>query len=77
MKATCTLKLTFHSKADAQKILQSLKVDDLEYVQSSQKDKSIQATMEATKLSSLLHTLDDYLACVSVAEKIIHKKEQE
>ena len=73
MKITCTLQLEFKSKTATEKILRSLKVDDLDFINSQQKDNTIQAEIKDTNLSSVLHTLDDYLACVTVAEKIVNK----
>jgi len=35
--------------------------------------KHLIAEIEANSVSSLLHTIDDYLACVGVAEKIVDK----
>jgi len=33
-------------------------------------NKKIIANISSTSIGSILHTLDDYLACISVAEKI-------
>ena len=74
MKITCDINLEYDSPLKAKKILQSIKVDDYEFVKSSVSKNSIKATMSNTSVSSLLHTLEDYLACVSVAEKIVDKK---
>jgi hypothetical protein len=37
------------------------------------KGKTLEAVVESSSISSLLHTLDDYLACVSVAADIVKK----
>ena len=41
------------------------------FVKQWRDDKKLSAHIESKSVSSLLHTLDDYLACVSVAEKIV------
>ena len=46
----------------------------LDYIQSKKKGKTIITNIESNSISSLIHTLDDYLACISIAEKIIKKK---
>ncbi len=73
MKITCTLYITFPSQQQAEKILASIKVDDYQFVSSELTDTAIKATITSTSISSLIHTLDDYLSCVSVAEKMLTK----
>jgi len=73
MKARCTIHLEFESTQQAKKILRSIQADDQEFVSSKVKGKTLEAVMESQSVSSLLHTLDDYLACVSVASDIVKK----
>lgn len=73
MKAFCTLTMEFESQKKAKKILQSIQTDDHGFVKSSLRGKTLEAVVESTSVASLLHTLDDYLACVSVADEIVNK----
>jgi hypothetical protein len=73
MKITCTIQCGYTSKKHAEQILHSIKVDDLDFVTSFVKRNILTASIQSTSVSSLIHTLDDYLACVSVAEKIVDK----
>jgi hypothetical protein len=73
MKVLCTLKLEFESVEKAKKVLRSIQADDQGFVKSTFKEKTLKAVVESTSISSLLHTLDDYLACVSVADGIVNK----
>lgn len=73
MKVSCELVLDFKDEETAEKILQSIKVDDFDFVSSQISGKTLKSTIESKSVSSLLHTLDDYLACLSVAEKIVKK----
>jgi hypothetical protein len=73
MKAMCKLTIEFEDQTKAQKVLGSIKGDDEEFVTSTVIGKTLQATIESTSIPSLLHTLDDYLACVSVAADIVKK----
>jgi tRNA threonylcarbamoyladenosine modification (KEOPS) complex Pcc1 subunit len=73
MKVSCTLNIDFDSKEKAENVFKSIKVDDLQFVSSKIKNTNLEAKIEANSISSLLHTIDDYLACVSVAEKIVDK----
>ncbi len=74
MKAECTLSLKFDSIADAKKVLRSVITDDQGFVKSRLNGCVLEATIQSKSISSLLHTLDDYLACVSVAKEIIDKQ---
>jgi tRNA threonylcarbamoyladenosine modification (KEOPS) complex Pcc1 subunit len=73
MKAVCRLTIEFKDETKAQKVLRSVKGDDEGFVTSTVTGKTLQATVESTSIASLLHTLDDYLACVSVAADIVKK----
>jgi 23S rRNA C2498 (ribose-2'-O)-methylase RlmM len=73
MKASCTLTIECKDAEAAKKVLRSITGDDLGFVRSTVKGKILEAVIESASVSSLLHTLDDYLACVSVAESIVKK----
>ena len=73
MKIQCEITIECKKKSDAEKILKSVKIDDQQYVKSQIKDNTLIAQIESNTVPSLLHTLDDYLACVSIAEKIVDK----
>jgi len=74
MKVKCSLTIDFDDVKKAETVLRSVQVDDLDFVKSKINKKQLEAVIESDSVSSLLHTLDDYLACVSVAEKVISKK---
>ncbi len=73
-KMKCTLELDYETNQQAQHIFSSTQIDDETFVQAKVKQNQIHATISSETVSSLLHTLDDYLSCVSVAEKIIVDK---
>ncbi|UCE44705.1 MAG: hypothetical protein JSU93_04655 [Methanobacteriota archaeon] len=72
-KVECSLTLSFPRASDASKVLGTVESDNAGYVEARLDGNAIVATIKAESLNSLLHTLDDFLACVSVAEKIITK----
>ena len=74
MKINCKVKIEYKDIEEADKILKSIEVDNLDYIRSERKGKFINTEIESNSISSIIHTLDDYLACVSIAEKIIKKK---
>jgi tRNA threonylcarbamoyladenosine modification (KEOPS) complex Pcc1 subunit len=73
MKAVCTITLQFDSAEKARKVLRSIQADDQGFVTSTLKGATLEAIVESKSVASLLHTLDDYLACVSVAAEIVKK----
>jgi hypothetical protein len=73
MKSECRLTIEFKDAATAKKVLRSITTDDEGFVTSILKGQILEATIQGSSVASLLHTLDDYLACVSVAKDIVNK----
>lgn len=73
MKAACDITLEYKDEETTDYILKSIKVDNLDFVNSKKSKNKLITHIESNSISSLLHTLDDYLACVSIAEKIVNK----
>ena len=73
-KVRCRLVLEFSSPLEAEKVHKSVLLDNQGYVSTSVVGSAIHAEMTASSLNSLLHTLDDFLGCASVAEKVISHK---
>ncbi len=69
MKARAQLRLTFEDAATAEAVASSVSLDDEGYIETRRRGRAITAEATADGPMSLLHTLDDYLACVSVAER--------
>ncbi|MEK6988400.1 MAG: KEOPS complex subunit Pcc1 [Candidatus Thermoplasmatota archaeon] len=69
MKSSARLTLTFTDAATAKAVAESVSLDDEGYIRTRRAGKAITAKARADSPMSLLHTLDDYLACVSVAER--------
>ena len=73
MKAVCDITLEYDDAGKAKKIQKSIEVDNLDFVKSQVKGKRLEAHIESASISSLLHTLDDFLACATVADKVVDK----
>ena len=73
MKASCEIVIDFDDSEKVKTVLKSVKVDDFDFVKSKANGKKLEASIKAESVSSLLHTLDDYLACISVAGKVLDK----
>ena len=73
MKLSCNVVVEYETAKKADMALKSIKVDNYDFVKSKAVGKRLEATINSNSVSSLIHTLDDYLACVSVVEKIVNK----
>lgn len=73
MKAVCNIVIEFDDPKKAKTVLKSVKVDDFDFVKSKINNNRLESTIESKSVSSLIHTLDDYLACLSVAAKVVDK----
>ncbi len=71
VRVSCRLELGYRSKRDAEIVARSIKVDDDVYIATKVAGRTLIAEAEADSFKSLLHTLEDYLACVAVAEKLL------
>jgi len=74
-RARCRLTLEFESAESAQKVQKSVEMDNLGYLESKVDGNRIIADIRAESIKSLLHTLDDFLACTGVASKIVSKRD--
>ncbi|KYK24127.1 hypothetical protein AYK21_01785 [Thermoplasmatales archaeon SG8-52-2] len=73
MDVSCEISIEFDDLKKAKTVLKSIKVDDFDFVKSKINNNRLEAEIMAKSISSLIHTLDDYLACISVAMKIVGK----
>jgi hypothetical protein len=72
VRVSCRLEFPYPTKRDAELVARSLKVDDeAEYITTTLEGKTLVAEAEADTFKGLLHTLEDYLACLAVAEKVL------
>lgn len=69
MNITCLLEFEFDSEELAMNIANSIKIDDGDFVDTKTEGNKISALISSETIPSLLHTLEDYLSCISVAEK--------
>lgn len=74
MNIECTIKIQYPTKKIADALVKTLRVDDVSFVQTALKQETqLDVTITAQTIASLLHSLDDYLACLTVAEKLVNK----
>jgi tRNA threonylcarbamoyladenosine modification (KEOPS) complex Pcc1 subunit len=73
MYITCEIVIEFNNNKKVKTILKSIEVDNFDFVKSKVNGKKLEAYIKSKSVTSLLHTLDDYLACVSVAMNMVDK----
>jgi tRNA threonylcarbamoyladenosine modification (KEOPS) complex Pcc1 subunit len=74
MRVSCTLEFDYDSEEEAQAVAKAVEVDNEGFVKMDVEGKKIISTAESESISSLIHTLDDFLSCVSVAERVVEGK---
>ncbi len=75
MKISCKFTFKFQNKSDAKKINDSLEVDNYKFIKTKVEKDIIIADIESDSLMSLLHTIEDYLACLATAENVMKQTE--
>ena len=73
MNIHCRIELEFDTEKTAADICKAVEPDDGDYIESRVEGNKLIATARSDSLLGLRSTVDDYLACVSVAEKSIEK----
>jgi len=71
MRIRCRLILEYDDEKTARIVYDSVRIDDGRFVDTRLDKNKVIAGMTSVSPASLLHTLNDYLACVSVAEKVM------
>ncbi len=73
MKVLCKLKFGYKTASEAQAVARAVKVDNYNFVQTELKSSEIISTIESKSIPSLIHTIDDYLSCIGLAERVLNK----
>ena len=70
-RVMCEILLEFSSSEDAEKVLGAVDIDNEGYVEARVDGSAVVLQVRADSLRSMLHTLDDLMACVSVADRVV------
>ena len=74
VKCLCSFSLEFDDIETAEKVLASVKLDNEEWISSRLEERRILCEASSDTIGGLLHTAEDFLACVALAEKMMKKK---
>ena len=67
---TCELVFEFGSEEEAALVARSVSIDNPEFISLELEGKILRSRIEAPTLPSMINSLDDYLACLALAEKL-------
>jgi hypothetical protein len=73
MNISCEFKFKYPDATTAAKVRSSLEVDNSRFVKTKLDNETLVAEMEADSIMSLLHTIEDYIACLSIAENVLEQ----
>lgn len=76
MKCNCSFSLEFENAETAKKVLDSVRLDNGEWISSRLEGNKIMCEAGSDTIGGLLHTAEDFLACVALAEKMMKKKSE-
>jgi hypothetical protein len=68
MTVTCHIEIETNDEEQAEAMVRSIELDNGPYAVTKAEGKNIIVDAEAKSMRSMLHTLDDLLACLRVAE---------
>ena len=75
MKTACKMELEFRDETTARNIARALELDNQGYVKTRVEGNILHVSSESDAIMSLRNTLDDFLACVTVAQKSLEGTE--
>ena len=75
MNIHCRIELEFDTEKIAANICKAVELDDGNYIESRVEGNMLVAVARSDSLLGLRSTVDDYLACVSVAQKSIENSD--
>ena len=69
-----SMTLEFTSQEDAKKMADSVRLDNGEYISTTIQGKKLICLANSDTLGGLLHTAEDFLSCISLADKMLRAK---
>ncbi len=76
MSVDCRIEVELPDERKAVEVARSISLDNGEYVRAEVVGKSLILTMSASTPASMLHTVEDLLACLKVAESVIAPEDE-
>jgi hypothetical protein len=71
VKVDCRIELEYESEAQARNVASSISLDNGKYADSEIQGRKLIITSSAASAPSMLHTLEDLMACLKVADQVV------
>ncbi|HUL39039.1 MAG TPA: KEOPS complex subunit Pcc1 [Methanomassiliicoccales archaeon] len=71
MRVECRIEIEYGSEAQARNVASSISLDNGKYAQTEVVGKRLLITSSAPSAPSMLHTLEDLMACLKVADQVV------
>jgi hypothetical protein len=71
VKVDCRIELEYESEAQARNVASSISLDNGKYADSEIQGRRLIITSSAASAPSMLHTLEDLMACLKVADQVV------
>jgi tRNA threonylcarbamoyladenosine modification (KEOPS) complex Pcc1 subunit len=71
MKIKVELVFEYGSEKEAQAVAKAVEVDNYQFVKTKVDGMKIISCVESESIPSMIHTLDDFLACIGIAERVV------
>jgi tRNA threonylcarbamoyladenosine modification (KEOPS) complex Pcc1 subunit len=72
MSVTCKIEIDFRSNEDASSVLKAIELDNGQYASANVVGNVLELSANAKSMPSMLHTLEDLLACIKVADGVVN-----
>ena len=69
----CKFEMEYENEKQAEIIKESLEPDNEDYIELKREGNNLKATCKAETPIELLHTVDDFLSCLSITEDTLDK----
>ncbi len=73
-KVECHLEFSYGSSEQAERVLRAVELENYPYVDARIEGAVLISNTSADSLNSLVHTLEDFLSCVSLAESMLEER---
>jgi hypothetical protein len=67
----CTIQLEYQSNKQAKTVMRAIELDNDKFANAERKGRIVVIRSSSESIPSMLHTLEDLLACVRVAEETV------
>jgi tRNA threonylcarbamoyladenosine modification (KEOPS) complex Pcc1 subunit len=71
MQVRCVIELEYRTKEEAEKVARSISLDNGQYAQAEVDGNKLILTASAASAPSMLHTLEDLMSCLKVADEVV------